>query len=475
LLAIECDYCHGTLTAARYVDYESAHGRDRESITQEDEYRDRQDCELATCLVPQQGEPDPQNRTVTLAGWTFAYSRLRSVEIFNRGLRDRSTGEIVPTLVCLECGAWHEPTENDERAPRTGERVIGHQYSCSVATWDPEVDNRVVASLHLRAHLQGDVVEVPLSPLVAQDTSWVTTFAQALLLGMQLELFIGSREIGYFMRKWEDEDAERCSLVFYDTMPGGTGYLRRLIEELPRIAARAAQHLADCECEAACYRCLMEFWNQRQHQLFDKQRVLSTLHVLAQAAPEAVRAAPLDPAVRFDSFLEAQFYALLAEHDLPLPTTQNVIRSRDGRHIVRADFRYEAQRLIIFTDGREFHAGSEVAIRHDLDQRNRLSREGWRLLEFTYRDVIERPQHVLHLMRVALDREPLSVSVTAVGDNLELSDGRQVETRQCNPAQRQATVDIDPAEWLVDETAWQAALDAHNHLRLAGWAVERVV
>jgi very-short-patch-repair endonuclease len=326
----------------------------------------------------------------------------------------------------------------------------------------------------LRAHLQGDVMEVPLSPLVAQDAGWVATFAQALLLGMQLELFIGSREIGHFVRKWQDEIQDRYSLVFYDTMPGGTGYLKRLIEELPRIAARAAQHLADCECESACYRCLMEFWNQRQHQLFDKQRVLSALQTLAHARPDAIMAVPLDPAAHFDSFLEAQFYALLAENRLPLPSTQSVIRSRDGRHIIRADFRYEAQRLIILTDGREFHAGNADSIRRDLDQRNRLSREGWRLLEFTYRDVIERPQHVLDLMKVALDREPLPISVTVVGTRLELSDGRQMATLRCSPAQRQAVIEIDPAEWIADEAVWMAALDAHNHLRLAGWMVERV-
>jgi len=149
LLAVECDYCHGTPTSARYVDYESAHGRNRGSITQENEYRDRQDYELATYLVPQQGAPDPQNRIVASAGWTSAYSRLRSVEIFNHRLRARTTGDIVPTVVCLECGAWHEPTENDE--PRAGERAIGHQYSCSVATWNPEMDDRVVAGLPLRA------------------------------------------------------------------------------------------------------------------------------------------------------------------------------------------------------------------------------------------------------------------------------------------------------------------------------------
>jgi hypothetical protein len=218
----------------------------------------------------------------------------------------------------------------------------------------------------------------------------------------------------------------------------------------------------------------MEFWNQRQHQLFDKRRVLSALQTLAQATPEAVVAVSLDAAVHFDSFLEARFYALLAENQLPLPSTQNVIRSRDGRHIVRADFRYEAQRLIILTDGREFHAGDADSIRRDLDQRNRLSREGWRLLEFTYRDVIERPQHVLDLMKVALDREPLPVSVTVVGNRLDLSDGRRVSTLRCSPAQRHATIEVDPAEWIADEAAWMAAMDVHNHLRLAGWVVERI-
>lgn len=497
LLVVECDYCHGPLTSARYVDYEAAHGRDRESITQEDEYRDRQDYQLATYLLPRQGNPDPRDKTVPISRWSFAYSRLRSVEIFNRGLIDRQHGGITPTVVCLECGKWREPSGGEEAQPRADGRATGHEYWCTVPTWNPKMDDRLVASLHLRAHLQGDVVEVPLSPVVAQNVHWIETFAQALKLGMQLEFFVGAGEVNSSVRHWEENGETRASLVFYDTMPGGTGYLQRLVDELPHIAARALRHLEDCDCERACYRCLMEFWNQRQHALFDKRLVLSTLQTLASSAPEMIPTPP-DAEARFDSFLESRFYALLAENGLPLPKTQQVIRSQSGRHIARADFRYEDRRLIIFTDGRQFHANSAETIRRDHDQRNRLMREGWRLLEFTYHDVIERPEHVLHLLRVALDLKPLTLTVSvapsttplpaevqALAEQLsadptqrncrvELSNGFSAHAIVCDPGQRRATIWVDTRRWLGDESAWVSDVEAGNCLRLLGWRAERV-
>jgi len=100
----------------------------------------------------------------------------------------------------------------------------------------------------LCAHLQGDVVEIPLSPLVAQDASWVATFAQALLLGRQLELVIDPHEPDYFVRQWQDEDTERHSLVFYDTMPGGAASgrlrVRNRLRALPDGILKSASALA---------------------------------------------------------------------------------------------------------------------------------------------------------------------------------------------------------------------------------------
>ncbi len=473
LLAVECEYCHQPLSPARYVDYDAAHGRDRESITQDDEYRDRQDYKMETYLLD---SPAPPVLSETYAGWEFHYSRLRSIEIFNRGLIDRARGGIAATVVCLECGNWREPSENDAATAKRGERLAGHAPWCTVTTWESATDDRIVDSLHLRAHLQGDVVEMRLSPVAAHNAAWVKTMAQALILGMQLELFIGSGEVDFFARYWTEANQQHAALVFYDTMPGGTGYLKRLVENLPQIAARALAHLEDCACEKACYRCLMEFWNQRVHALLDKRLVISALRTLAAANPNAPTPTPLDPDTRFDSFLESQFYTLLAAHGLPLPKTQEVVRDQAGRPIVRADFRYEAQRLIILTDGRQFHTRDAVQIQHDLNQRNLLARDGWQLLEFTYHDVEQPPAEVVRLVKVALDLEPLGLTVEmAPPSQLTLSDGRSITALTSQPAQKHVTLSITPAVWIANPAHWTSDLDLHNHLRLCGWRVERVI
>jgi ATP-dependent helicase YprA (DUF1998 family) len=80
------------------------------------------------------------------------------------------------------------------------------------------------------------------------------------------------------------KDGRECkTIVFYDTMPGGTGYLRKFFENLPNIAQRALQHLEKDTCATACYSCLKEFWNQRVHGLLDKRLVYAELEELASA------------------------------------------------------------------------------------------------------------------------------------------------------------------------------------------------
>lgn len=496
-LAAECPYCGEPLQTGRYVDYEAARGRVEEAITQEDEYRRYEDYDVATYLAPREDGPTPDDRTVTCAGWDFAYSRLRHIALYNRGLHDRATGEVIPFTVCLECGMWREPRRDEEDTERAGP-VSGHLPTCTVRTWDPEQDERVIGALHLRAGLQGDVVEVPLSPLVADHPEWVETFAQAWLMGLELEYYVRTEEIRAFRRDWTENGRRRASLVFYDTMPGGTGYLKRMVQDIPRLAARVVEHLQTCSCERACYRCLKDYWNQRVHGLLDKRLVLRTFQTLAAAAPGPERR-PLDEAVRFDSFLEAEFYRLLAERGLPLPTTQRVIRDPVGRYITRADFTYERERLVVLTDGRAFHAQDPVKIVEDLERRNALASSGYRLLEFTYRDVVDNPDGVIEMIRQALagapdspgaewtPTPPLSPQARPLwealrprypaaqpGGSLRLADGQVVPLLAADPERRQAFVPVDPDCWAQDAALWQRDLTTHNRLRLAGWQVVRV-
>jgi very-short-patch-repair endonuclease len=346
--------------------------------------------------------------------------------------------------------------------------------------------------------LQGDIVEVPLSPVVAEDSEWVETFAQAWLMGLELEYYVRPEEIRVFRRDWVESGRSRASLVFYDTMPGGTGYLKRMVQDVPRLAKRIVEHLETCPCERACYRCLKDYWNQRVHGLLDKRLVLQTFQALAAAAPGAERH-PLDEAVRFDSFLEAQFYRLLSQEGLALPSTQKVIRDPLGRYIIRADFTYEREGLVVLTDGRAFHAQDPVKVVEDLDRRNALSLGGYRLLEFTYRDVVHDPQGVVELVRQALRgaaegpgaqwiagsqppeeawdfvrRLCQDVPAFRPGGHLRLADGTALSVLAAAPEWRWALVSVDVEGWGRDAAFWQRDLSACNRARLDGWQVLRV-
>ncbi len=395
---------------------------------------------------------------------------------------------------------WREPRREETGAYQAyaanAGPVSGHLSTCTVRSWDPEQDERVVGALHLRASLQGDIVEVPLSPAVAGDRAWVESFAQAWLMGLALEYYVRPDEIRAFRRDWVEQGRRRASLVLYDTMPGGTGYLKRMVQDIPRLAARIVDHLETCACDRACYRCLKDYWNQRVHGLLDKRLVLRTFEALAAAIPGAERR-PLDETVRFDSFLEAELYRLLEEQGLPLPTIQQVVRDPLGRAITRADFIYEQAGIIILTDGRAFHAQDAVKIIEDLDRRNDLESRGYRLLEFTYQDVTMAPGDIIELVRQALAGAPgdiqwmpepptqteaqkfaekLSLRNPAFqpGGRLRFPDGRSLSLLATDLEQRQALILVDVDAWTQDAARWRRELAACNQARLAGWRVIRV-
>ncbi len=286
--AQECPHCHQFLVSAQTIEYEMAHGWSNESITQDDEYRSHQDYDLQIYLASDENasENAPPPQTKKLDQWPIRYTRLREITIFNRGKLDPKTGMIVPFNVCLECGAWIKPrTMNVEEAERLGFRPIGtdHLYTCSART---DIESPFIQQVDLKVHLQGDVVEIDIPYEVSTGPDfvpWVETLQQAFKLGLQLELFVKPGEIGSFVATRMEDGRERKTLVFYDTMPGGTGYLRRFYDYLPQIAQRVRKHLSDEACETACYSCLKEFWNQRLHTLLNRRLVDGVLGELASA------------------------------------------------------------------------------------------------------------------------------------------------------------------------------------------------
>ena len=100
------------------------------------------------------------------------------------------------------------------------------------------------------------------------------------------------------------------------------------------------------------------------------------------------------------SFLERRFLQLVRQAMIPRPSTQVVHQNTDGT-IARVDFEWTGAWLIVEVNGRRGHAGDADRAK-DAHRRNELQAIGFRVLEFTTRMVLDRPEQTAQAVRNAL-------------------------------------------------------------------------
>lgn len=89
--------------------------------------------------------------------------------------------------------------------------------------------------------------------------------------------------------------------------------------------------------------------------------------------------------------------------------TQRLVRDSGGRYILRVDFCFEQQRLVVEADGARWHPEPH----RDRLLDNRLVAAGWRVLRFTWTEVVHDPAAVISLVRAALNAGSNHVRVAA--------------------------------------------------------------
>jgi hypothetical protein len=91
------------------------------------------------------------------------------------------------------------------------------------------------------------------------------------------------------------------------------------------------------------------------------------------------------------SELEERFLAICGDTGLPQPRLNAYIDLDGGA--VEADFLWRRERLIAETDGHASH-GTRRAFEHDRARDRRLTIAGWRVVRFTWRQVMRDPAEV---------------------------------------------------------------------------------
>ena len=241
------------------------------------------------------------------------------------------------------------------------------------------------------------------SLVVALAASWdVRTMASleaALKRAIQLEYQLEDSEIASEPLPTRQT---RRHLLFYEAAEGGAGVLRQLVEDpsaWKRIARKAlalchfdpntgadlgkAEH-AEERCQAACYDCMLSYFNQTDHESLDRYVLKDLLQqimtgTMEPSPVEISRGEHLAELKRLcDSSLERQFLDFLNQHSLRLPERAQYYYEQFG---TRPDFSYTGENpAFIYVDGPPHDYPDRQA--RDTAQTAALTAEGITVIRF---------------------------------------------------------------------------------------------
>lgn len=101
--------------------------------------------------------------------------------------------------------------------------------------------------------------------------SAATTMHEAIKKAVSLYLDIDYNEIsGGWRGRYESSEIVELEMFFYDNLSSGAGYSSLIGSYLHEILHLAENILSTCTCSRSCKNCLDNFWNQRNHELFDR-------------------------------------------------------------------------------------------------------------------------------------------------------------------------------------------------------------
>jgi len=380
----ECDLCPvcGTRFDAEnaplttLLEMPDVRTRRRSRITSNEEERRRRGYLLETYyrFAQQDGRDRTVEADVMVNDEPFlrlVYAPAATLVRVNRGPR---TGQVPGFDIDLNTGEWVRPTEENHLTPAKAQHTV--------------------ARVNLFVQNTRNILLMrPTDPDLFTDRRVATTLLYALERGMEAAFQLDENELAAEMIG----DADYRAILLYETSEGGSGVLRRLVDEPEALAQVASEALTRChfddegndthpDCVAACYECLLSYRNQREALYLNRHAVVSHLLGLSRSTIETRVAGRsrrehlawlrslLDPR----SVLERRFLDFLAQHGYRLPT--------DAQHAIEdprcnADFFYEPD-VVVFCDGAVHDTPQQR--RADEELRQALRDEGYEVVVIRY-------------------------------------------------------------------------------------------
>ncbi|MGU1495528.1 DEAD/DEAH box helicase [Pseudomonas aeruginosa] len=185
--------------------------------------------------------------------------------------------------ICTECGTL-------QRKRKAEELYRNHATWCSRRK-NPEANTQQCVFLYREFSSEGIRLFLP-EVGFADTNEALLSFVAALELGLA-KRFRGAVDhlrIALDMRMAAGSDNPRCYLVIYDSVPGGTGYLKELMrapEPLLEVFETALKALDACTCNQnpdtdGCYRCVYRYRNSFERQSISRSTAQKLLGEVMQ-------------------------------------------------------------------------------------------------------------------------------------------------------------------------------------------------
>lgn len=297
-------------------------------------------------------------------------------------------GEAIGFAFCRKCGF-----SADLSSKKAHDRSLEeHSRSSCDGSFEYNVD--------LISRIYADSITMQLTLPQESGKEFLTTLLHSYLIAASVYFETDNNELRGFIQEVNSPSQDDVyKIVIYDSTLGGSGILQEFLEEFDAISKKALQILEECSCDKACYKCLKTYFNQRDHNVMDKQLVIETLRQFAEMGSTQVQEITLDDFKTInkpftqDEFTELMFFAegeespiekILREaieaSDLPRPELQFSMLENE-RLITKPDFAYVDRKIAIYADGYLYHKSKE-SFERDRNIDRWLQRNGWKTLRF---------------------------------------------------------------------------------------------
>ena len=182
--------------------------------------------------------------------------------------------------VCPQCGY----------AESTSENILNVNFNSHLKTLDkkhspPWSKAKTCETTLIKNKLchvfKTDAVRLVFSTPLAGQQDVMLSVMYALLEAMSAVLDIERNDIKGCLHKVSVDGKLIYAVVLYDAVAGGAGHVRRLVTEsgdiFNRVTEKALAITRGCTCSPSCYNCLRNYYNQKIHDLLDREKAAAFL------------------------------------------------------------------------------------------------------------------------------------------------------------------------------------------------------